>query len=361
MSSVMDLLRPEIRALRPYRAAEYVGGFVRLNANENPWRPVGDTTRDGLNRYPDPHPAALAAQLAGTYGVTPAQALVTRGSSEAIDVLVRAFCRAGQDEIVICPPTFGMYEVYAQVQGAIIRRIPLRREQGYALPVAEILATWQPTTRLVFVCSPNNPTGNQFARADVVALCRGLEGRGVVVLDAAYAEFAADDPTRDLLAGFEHVVVLRTLSKALGLAGVRCGTLLATPGLVAQLGGILPPYSFPTASQEAVLAALQPAAAAEASRRRELLLAERTRVGAALARLADIRKVWPSDANFIFVESDAAAALVARARDAGLLIRDFSQDPATPGGLRITIGAPEENDRLLAALAAAGPREAASA
>jgi histidinol-phosphate aminotransferase len=356
--SVMDLLRPEIRALRPYRAAEYVSGYTRLNANENPWRPVGDTTRDGLNRYPDPHPAALAARLAGSYGVATDQVLVTRGSSEAIDVLVRSFCRAGQDEIVICPPTFGMYEVYAQVQGAGIRRLPLRREQGYALPVDAILADWRSASRLVFVCSPNNPTGNQFPRADVIALCEGLAGRGVVVLDAAYAEFAGDDPTVDLLARFEHVVVLRTLSKALGLAGVRCGILLGTPPLVAQLGGILPPYSFPTASQEAVFAALEPAAAAESLRRRQLLVAERGRMAAALALIPAIRRVWPSDANFIFVESDAATALVAQARQAGILIRDFSQDPATPGGLRITIGAPEENDRLLAALLASGGHEA---
>ncbi|MBL8226132.1 MAG: histidinol-phosphate transaminase [Chromatiales bacterium] len=354
--SVMDLLRPEIRALRPYRPAEYVGGYTRLNANENPWRPVGDTTRDGLNRYPDPHPAALAARLAASYGVAADQALVTRGSSEAIDVLVRSFCRAGQDEIVICPPTFGMYEVYAQVQGAGIRRIPLRREQGYALPVDAILAGWQPASRLVFVCSPNNPTGNQFPRADVVALCEGLAGRGVVVLDAAYAEFAGDDPTVDLLSRFEHVVVLRTLSKALGLAGVRCGVLLGAPPLVAQLGGILPPYSFPTASQEAVFAALEPATAAESLRRRQLLVAERSRMATALARVPSIRRVWPSDANFIFVESDAAATLVAQARQAGILIRDFSQDPATPGGLRITIGTPEENGRLLAAFGlSAGP------
>jgi len=356
--SVLDLLRPEIRALRPYRAAEYVGGYTRLNANENPWRPLGDATRDGLNRYPDPHPAALAARLATNYGLAADQVLVTRGSSEAIDVLVRAFCRAGQDGIVICPPTFGMYEVYAQLQGAGIHRVPLRREQDYALPVDAILGGWQPGHRLAFVCSPNNPTGNQFPRADVVALCTGLAGRGVVVLDAAYAEFAADDPTVDLLARFEHVVVLRTLSKALGLAGVRCGVLLGAPALVAQLGGILPPYSFPTASQEAVLAALEPAATAESLRRRQLLLAERGRMAAALARVPGIRRVWRSDANFVFVESDGAATLVAQARQAGILIRDFSQDPATPGGLRITIGAPEENDRLLAAFGLPGGPEA---
>jgi histidinol-phosphate aminotransferase len=273
---------------------------------------------------------------------------------------VRAFCRAGVDEIVICPPTFGMYEVYAQVQGAGVRRVPLRREDGFGLPVAAILDGWQATTRLVFVCSPSNPTGNQFPQTDLVALATGLAGRGVLVLDAAYAEFAGHDPTLALLERFEHVVVLRTLSKALGLAGVRCGTLLAAPALVAQLGSILPPYAFPTASQEAVLGALTPTATAEARRRRELLIVERARLAAALPAAAGVRRLWPSDANFLYLEADDPAALVARARDAGILIRDFSHDAATPGGLRITVGTPEENTRLLRALGAGDRPEAAS-
>jgi histidinol-phosphate aminotransferase len=350
VTATLALLRPEIRRLRPYRPAEYVGGFVRLNANEAPWRPPGDQTPDGLNRYPDPRPAELTERLTALYGVSPGALLVTRGSSEAIDVTVRAFCRAGQDSVVLCPPTFGMYEVYARIQGAGVESIPLDRAGGFSLPVDRILAAWGPATKLVFVCSPNNPTGNRFPDGEIERLCTGLAGRGVVVLDAAYQEFAGADPTIRLLAAHDNLVVLRTLSKALALAGVRCGALIARPELVELLGRVLPPYCFPTTSQNAVLALLTPAATAEMARRRSEILAERQRLLAALAGIPLIDRVWPSDANFIFAESRDAASVIARARAAGILLRDFSADPLLPGGIRITVGSPDENSRLLAAL-----------
>lgn len=350
MSTTLDLVRPEIRALKAYRPADYVGGYLRLNANEAPWRPPGDESRDGLNRYPDPRPAELAGRLAAHYGVGTDDLVITRGSSEAIDILIRSFCRAGQDEIIICPPTFGMYEVYAQVQGAGVQRIPLLRDQGFALPVADILARWQTSTKLVFVCSPNNPTGNRVPDNQVDILCAGLAGRGLVVLDAAYAEFSGTDPMRELLARHENLVVLRTLSKALGLAGVRCGVLIGHPPLVELLGRVVPPYCFPTTSQEAVLRCLTPEAEQELTRRRQCLIAERERLVRELPRISGITRVWPSDANFLLVEAREAGDLVARARNAGILLRDFSWDPDLPGCIRITVGAPEDNTRLLAAL-----------
>jgi histidinol-phosphate aminotransferase len=347
VSSPIELLRPEIRELRPYKPADYVGGFIRLNANETPWRPPGDTTRDGLNRYPDPRPAELTERLTAHYGLQSGELLVTRGSSEAIDVLVRAFCRAGQDAVLICPPTFGMYEVYARIQGAEVQQVPLERAAGFDLPVDAILRAWQPSTKLVFVCSPNNPTGNRFADAEVSRLCAGLDGRGIVVLDAAYQEFAGADPMHQLLARHANLVVLRTLSKALGLAGVRCGALIGRRDLVGFLGRVLPPYCFPTTSQDAVLRLLSPEAQPELESRRLVILAERERLLAALPRLPGIDRVWPSAANFIFVESADAPAVVARARAGGILLRDFSQDPRLPGGIRITVGSREENDKLL--------------
>ena len=213
---------------------------------------------------------------------SPGQLLVTRGSSEAIDVVVRAFCRAGQDNILICPPTFGMYEVYARIQGAGVQQVPLDRATGYSLPVDAILREWLPATKLVFVCSPNNPTGNRFPDADVDRLCAGLAGRGVVILDAAYQEFAGEDPMHELLASHDNLVVLRTLSKALSLAGVRCGALIGRSDLVELLGRVLPPYCFPTTSQDAVLRLLTPEAQQELARRRGLILAERQRLMAAL-------------------------------------------------------------------------------
>lgn len=350
INDTLKLLRPAIRELQPYKPADYVGGFIRLNANEAPWRPPGDETRDGLNRYPDPRPRELTERLTAHYGLDPGQLLVTRGSSEAIDVLIRAFCQADRDEIVICPPTFGMYEVYAQIQGARVRRVALDRAAGYSLPVDAILETWSPATKLVFVCSPNNPTGNRFPDGDIECLCDGLAGRGVVVLDAAYQEFAGDDPMRGLLARHDNLVVLRTLSKALGLAGVRCGALIGQGAVVELIGRVLPPYCFPTTSQDAVVSLLKPSAGEELDRRRRLIIAERARLLETLPRLPLVGKVWPSDANFILVESTDAPALVARARNAGILVRDFSWDPLLPGCIRITVGTPEENDKLLGAL-----------
>lgn len=350
MTGTLDLLRPEIRRLRPYKAADYVGGFIRLNANETPWRPPGDDTRDGLNRYPEPRPAELAERLTDFYGLVSGQLLVTRGSSEAIDVLIRAFCRAYQDNIVICPPTFGMYEVYAQIQAAGVQQVPLDRGSNYSLPVDAILGQWLPASRLVFVCSPNNPTGNRFPDADIDRLCAGLAGRGVVVLDAAYQEFSGPDPMRELLARHENLLVLRTLSKALSLAGVRCGALIGRGDLIELLGRVLPPYCFPTTSQDAVLRSLTADAQRELATRRALILAERQRLMMALAAVPAIDRVWPSAANFILVESRDAAALVSRSRAAGILVRDFSWDPLLPGCVRITVGSPDENDRLLEAL-----------
>ena len=348
--TVLDLIRPEIRTMRPYRSAQFAAGFARLNANENPWRPPGDSTAAGLNWYPEPRPFELAAALAAHYGVAPDQVLVTRGSSEAIDVLIRGFCRAGQDEVVICPPTFGMYETYAQIQAASIRRVPLRREAGYSLDVARILAEWQASSRLVFVCTPNNPTGNSVPVAAIRDLAAGLRDRGVVVVDAAYAEFAAADDTLGLLSEHDNVVVLRTLSKAMALAGVRCGALLANSDLAGLLSCVLPPYTFPTLCAEAVLRCLDPAQAGEWQRRIVEIKLERERLLPLLARISGIRRVWPSDANFILVEATDAPALVAAARAGGVLVRDFSWDPALPGSIRITVGTPAQNDQLLRAV-----------
>ena len=348
--SAVDLLRPEIRELRPYKAADYVGGLIRLNANETPWRPPGDDSRDGLNRYPEPRPAELTERLTDFYGVDQGQLLVTRGSSEAIDVLIRSFCRAGQDSIIICPPTFGMYEVYARIQGAAVQQVPLEKAAGYSLPVDGILREWLPTTRLAFVCSPNNPTGNRIPDVDVDRLCAGIAGRGVVVLDAAYQEFAEADSMHELLARHDNLVVLRTLSKALSLAGVRCGVLIGRQELVDLLGRVLPPYCFPTTSQDAVLRSLVPEAQQELASRRTLIIAERQRLMAELPGVPGIDRVWPSAANFILIESTDAPALVARARSARILLRDFSWDPLLPGCVRITVGSPDENDQLLEAL-----------
>jgi len=346
----LDLLRPEIRQLAAYRPADQVAGLVRLNANENPWEPARTPATGGLNRYPDARPTELGRRLAALYGVAETQLLVTRGSSEAIDVVIRGFCAAGDSEIILSPPTFGMYEVYGRIQGTSIRLVPLDRARNFQLDVQRILTEWQAQTRLVFVCSPNNPTGSVVPASEIRRLCSGLAGRGVVVLDAAYAEFTEQDESVALLAEFDNLVVLRTLSKAFGLAGVRCGALLARPELVDLLGRTLPPYCFPVTSQAAVLQVLDQAAERCAAQI-ETLKSERRRMTQALAGHRHVRTLWPSEANFLLAEVDDAAAFIAAARNGGVLVRDFSMDQWTPGCVRITVGTPAENDQLLKAIA----------
>lgn len=354
MSDITRLARPEILGLRPYRAAPSATGLVRLNANETPWRPPGDASADGLNRYPESRPVTLTTRLAEFYGVAAEQVLVTRGSSEAIDLLVRGFCRPGRDDILICPPTFGMYEVYAQLQGAGVVSVPLQTDRGFEPDMDAIPDALTENTKLLFICSPNNPTGNRITTEKIVALARCLDGAGILVVDAAYTEFADEDPTQELLRQCDNVVILRTLSKALGLAGIRCGAALGGPALVDTIGRILPPYSYPTPCQEAALACLAPQNRAELQRRVATLRDERDRVTRRLRELQGVGSVWPSEANFVLIRVAEPARFAATARQAGFLLRDFSWDPHTPDCLRITIGTREDNERLLEALACGG-------
>lgn len=352
MSTVYDLARPQIRNLRPYRAAQYADGLLRLNANETPWRPPGDDTVAGLNRYPEARPTTLTRALAAHYALSSDQLLVTRGSSEAIDLLIRCFCSAGDNDVLICPPTFGMYEVYARVQGAGVVAVPLLANDDFGLDVTGIKAAWTDRCKLLFLCSPNNPTGNRFDTAQIDELCEFLDGRGLLILDAAYIEFAEDDPSAALLDRHANVVILRTLSKALGLAGIRCGAALADPEIVDLLARILPPYAYPTPSRDAALACLNPEFREQLESRVGTIRSERARVTEALQALPGVVRVLPSEANFLLIEATDPAAMVAAAREGGVLIRDFSTDPAIPGCLRVTIGEPADNDQLLTALGA---------
>jgi histidinol-phosphate aminotransferase len=354
MTSVLDLARPDLRALRPYQPGAWEPGMTRLNANESPWRLPSDPTERGLNVYPPPRPSALAAALAAYYGVGPDNLLVTRGSSEAIDVIIRGFCRAGQDSILITPPTFDMYRVYATIQAAGIRPAPLNRDAGFALDTDVVLGAVDATTRIVFVCTPNNPTGGVTGAKALATLAAELEGRALLVVDAAYQEYAEDQGLDELSRRFSHVVVLRTLSKFVALAGARCGALLGAPELIAYLQNVLPPYTFPTPSIEIVLAALKEESLAVARERIALIRSERDRLSNELSTVDGVIRVFPSQANFILARMTDRDAFVAAARKGGVLVRSFSGEPALADCVRITIGRPEDNARLLAAVRAGG-------
>ena len=350
--SVLDLARAEIRALQPYSSArmEAGGGQVWLNANESAWAPTGDTGA-GYNRYPQPQPEALVDVLARLYGVRREQLLVGRGSDEAIDLLVRAFCRAGRDAILIQPPTFGMYAVSARIQDAGVIEVPLRRD--FTLDVDAVLAATTEAVKLVFVCTPNNPAGNVVPRADIERLARALDGRALLVVDEAYVEFADEGSVADLLDRHDNLAVLRTLSKAWALAGARIGSLLAHPEVIALLRRIMPPYPLPLPSMDAALLALSGWGQANARAHIDVVRGERVRMRAALARLPGVRGVLPSQANFLAVRFDDAEAAYRRLTDAGIVVRDVRRYPGLDDALRITIGTPAENGKVLAVLAGA--------
>jgi histidinol-phosphate aminotransferase len=348
IDSVLSLVRPDILALTPYSSArkESKGGRVWLDANENPLTPA--ERRPLLNRYPDPQPAALLEKLAALYGVAPAQCLVTRGSDEGIDLLLRTFCRAGQDRILITPPTYGMYAVAAGIQGAGVIRVPLRREKNYALDPAAVLKAATPETRLIFLCAPNNPTGGLLDRAAVLSVVRALAGRAVVVVDEAYIDFADGPGLAAEIPANPNLIILRTLSKAYGLAGARVGTTIADPAIIAVLQKVIAPYPIPTPVLQAALAALTREGIDAARESVRQLIAERQRLLAVLPTLPAVKRVWPSDANFVLVEVADAARAMAAGRAAGVIWRDRSKD--VPDAIRITVGTAEENNLTLEVL-----------
>jgi histidinol-phosphate aminotransferase len=351
MSLAARLARPEILTLAPYAHASWDPALERLHANENPWRYVGDRSAAGLNRYPEPRPHAVEQRLATLYGVRPEQLLAGRGSDEGIDLLTRVFLAPGRDAALICPPTFGMYAVATRIQGARVVEVPLARAAGYALDEDALVAALAPAVKLVFICTPNNPSGNAIEARLIERLAARLAERALLVVDEAYAEFSDAPSFARRIAALPNLVVLRTLSKAYALAGARVGAVLADASIVELLRRVIPPYSMATPTAEAVLAALAPAPLARAQARIAELRSERDRLAAALAALPLVRHVWPSEANFLLVESADAAALLARARAAGFLLRDLSHGSLTPGAVRITVGSPEQNERLLAGLA----------
>ena len=347
--SVLDLARPEIRTMQPYSSArmEASGGQIMLNANESAWEPLGDAGL-GCNRYPDPQPSALLKSLAALYDVRQEQLFVGRGSDEAIDLLVRAFCRAGQDAIVIQPPTFGMYAVSARIQNAAVIEVALTSD--FSLDVPALLAAVTPAVKLVFLCTPNNPSGKSISRADIEQVAQALAGRALLVVDEAYVEFSDQRSVSDLIGRYENLAVLRTLSKAWALAGVRIGSLLAHPDVIALIRRIMPPYPLPLPCVVTALAELSPSGQAVARENVAIVREQRTIMRAALSKLPVVRDVLPSDANFLAVRFDDAGTVYQRFLRAGIVVRDIRRYPQLQDALRITIGTPEENARVLTVL-----------
>lgn len=352
MTPALALARADIRAIRPYAHAAWLPSLTRLHANEAPWRPAGDSSAAGLNRYPEPQPALLLDRLAALYGVPASHVLATRGSDEAIDLLSRIYLSAGTDAILQCTPTFGMYRFSAEVQGAGVVDVPLNRARGWSLEPERLLAAWHPRVKLVYLCSPNNPSGNLLDPGAVEAVVRALDGKAVVVLDEAYIEWSRRPSLALKLERYGTLAILRTLSKAHALAGARIGALLAQPDMIELARRIIPPYSLAQPTIEAALRALEPREIAASQARIEALLAEREYLRARLSQSRWALRIWPSDANFLLVDCRDADRFMSLARAGGTIVRDLRANPALPESLRISVGTRAQNDALLDSLEA---------
>ena len=308
------LVRPNIRALCPYSTArdEYQGSLgIFLDANESPYP-------TGWNRYPDPRQKALKAKLSAIKGVPAESIFLGNGSDEAIDLMFRIFCTPGVDNAVAIDPSYGMYNVAADINDIEMRRVPLGAD--FSLPVKELLAATDAHTKLLFLCSPNNPSGNAFPAAELETLIRE----------------------------FPNLVIFQTLSKAYGLAGLRLGMAFASPYIIALMSMVKYPYNINQSTQELVSEALDKPVDGQVAE----IVAQRRRIAATLPAFGFVRRVYPSDANFLLVQVDDADALYAHLIADGIIVRNRNRVRGCAGCLRITIGLKSENDKLLESLQA---------
>ncbi len=353
--AIEALARPEVLAMAPYVSARSGAGAdgVLLNANEAPHSLVEDAgwLALDLHRYPAPQPGALRARLATLYGVDEDALLITRGSDEGIDLLLRVFCRPGRDAILETVPCFGMYRVAAQIQGARVTQVErdprTLRVDGAALLKAIADAE---ALKLVFLTSPNNPTGDTLEAGLLDEVLTATTGRALVVLDEAYIEFCRDASAAARVERHPHLVVLRTLSKAFGAAGLRCGSVIAHPAVIDLLGRVMPPYPLTAPAISAALAVTD----ADARRRQAGMLAGIRRRKAALVDVlsgqSGVRALWPGEANFVLLQVDDGPALVRHCAVHGVRVRDFHGQPLLDHCVRITVGGENDMAALHAAL-----------
>lgn len=348
---IINRARAAVLKMAAYKSARslYEAGddVVFLDANELPVEPfIG---AKNYSHYPSQQPRKLIEAMATLYGVAPRNIMVSRGADEAIDILVRSFCETGADNIITCPPTFAMYGQAAALQGIENRIVPLGN--GFALDRAAIEKAADDNTKIIFVCTPNNPTGNVIDPAEIEALCKAFAGKALIVADETYMEFAGEEySVTPQIEDFDNLVVLRTLSKAYAAAGLRCGAALAHRDVIALLRKVLPPYPLPQPVVEAALATLSDKNKARLARVRDDVLAVRDRFVASLATVDGMIEIYPSATNFVLVKVKDAEAMMKKAQEAGFILRNQSSQPGLENCLRISMGSAAQMEELLAAL-----------
>lgn len=338
MQDPTKLFRNNIAALEAYSTArdEYEGKLgVFLDANESPYD-------NGYNRYPDPRQTELKRRLSQIKGVAAESIFTGNGSDEAIDLCYRVFCTPSVDNVVAIAPSYGMYAVLADINDVEMRTVLLNDD--FSLPVDRLLAATDAHTKLIFICSPNNPTGNSFDRREIVRLITSFDG--IVVLDEAYIDFAKQEGFASELSHYPNLIILQTLSKAWGMAGLRFGLAFADPRIIAMFNRVKYPYNISVATSRMVSELLESDIASQVAEIRE----QRTRLVEALRKLRCIEQIYPSDANFVLVRTDNANALYNALLQEGIITRNRTRMPLCEGCVRISIGTPDENTKLIESL-----------
>lgn len=347
MSEQFDLealLRPNIRNMEPYSSArdEFEGkASVYLDANENSFgSPIGQT----FHRYPDPRQKQLKERISGIKGVPSEHIFLGNGSDEIIDLLYRAFCRPGEDNVILVPPTYGMYEVSAKINDVVIKKVNLTSD--FQLDLEGIAEAIDPNTKMIFLCSPNNPTGNSLNREDMETILAHF--KGIVVVDEAYINYARQKTFIQELTEYANLVVMQTFSKAWGMAGLRLGMAFSSLDIIAVLNKIKPPYNINQATQDLALEALDRVDQVNDWIRK--IVSQRSRLIEGLGKFPFVTYIYPTDANFVLVKTNAPKDIYHFLVEKGIILRDRSSVELCEGCLRITVGTVEENDILLQAL-----------
>ena len=341
MKTLQELIRPNIWSLAPYSCArnEFTGeASVFLDANENPYN-------QPFNRYPDPLQLQLKEKIAALKGVRPTQIMLGVGSDEPIDLIFRIFCEPSKDNVVAINPTYGMYGVCADINNVEYKQVNLNAD--FTLDAAKVLKACDKDTKVIFLCSPNNPTGNSLVRTEIEKIVTSFEG--IVVIDEAYIDFSNEPSWLASLNAYPNIIVLQTFSKAWGMAALRCGMAFASEDIIAFFNKVKYPYNLNLLTQEAVLKQVE--AVEQKNKWVETLLAERSKMIANLQNLPLVKHIYPTDANFVLAKVDDANKTYNYLVNKGIIVRNRNSVTLCQGCLRITIGTPQENQELLTALA----------
>lgn len=341
MKTLQELIRPNIWSLAPYSCArnEFTGeASVFLDANENPYN-------QPYNRYPDPLQVQLKEKIAALKGVRPTQIMLGVGSDEPIDLIFRIFCEPAQDNVVAINPTYGMYGVCADINNVAYKQVNLN--DNFSLDAQNVLDACDANTKVIFLCSPNNPTGNSLERSEIEKIVTRFDG--IVVIDEAYIDFSNEPSWLASLNAYPNIIVLQTFSKAWGMAALRCGMAFASEDIIAFFNKVKYPYNLNLLTQEAVLKQVE--AVEQKNKWVETLLAERSKMIANLQNLPLVKHIYPTDANFVLAKVDDANKTYTYLVNKGIIVRNRNSVTLCQGCLRITIGTPQENQELLTALA----------